>query len=69
MTRPMYGLTLSWARSRRRYGETIECEPSRFLGELPAEELTWHLLGEDSDPGRSREVGAASLDHMRQLLN
>ena len=69
LTRAMYGLTLSWARRRRRYGETIECEPSRFLEELPAEELSWHPLDEEGDPDRSRELGEASLDHMRQLLN
>jgi ATP-dependent DNA helicase Rep len=67
LTRAQYGLTLSWARSRRRYGETLECEPSRFLDELPADELTWHRLDAE-DPEKSAELGAASLDQMRNLL-
>jgi ATP-dependent DNA helicase Rep len=67
LTRAQYGLTLSWARSRRRYGETLECEPSRFLDELPEAELTWHRLDAE-DPEKSAELGAASLDQMRNLL-
>ncbi|MFA9461374.1 UvrD-helicase domain-containing protein [Thiohalorhabdus methylotrophus] len=68
LTRAQYGLTLSWARSRRRYGETLECEPSRFLDELPEEELSWDRL-EAEDPEQSQALGAASLDQMRNLLN
>ena len=68
LTRAQYGLTLSYARSRRRYGETLECEPSRFLEELPADELSWQRL-EAEDPEQSQALGAASLDQMRNLLN
>ena len=35
ITRARESLTLSYAGSRRRYGEHIQCEPSRFLDELP----------------------------------
>lgn len=38
ITRAMRKLTLSHALKRRRFGETIECESSRFLKELPAED-------------------------------
>ncbi|HKL77811.1 MAG TPA: UvrD-helicase domain-containing protein [Gammaproteobacteria bacterium] len=69
LTRAQYGLTLSWAHTRRRYGENLECEPSRFLQELPEDELRWHRLDEAGDSERSKELGAASLDHLRQLLN
>ncbi|MFB6259391.1 MAG: 3'-5' exonuclease, partial [Thiohalorhabdaceae bacterium] len=68
LTRAQYGLTLSWAQRRRRYGETLECEPSRFLDELPEAELTWHRL-DSEDPEKSAELGAASLNHMRQMLD
>lgn len=39
ITRARRSLTLSYCRQRRRYGEVIACEPSRFLQELPAEDL------------------------------
>jgi ATP-dependent DNA helicase Rep len=68
LTRAHYGLTLSWARRRTRYGETLECEPSRFLEELPADELEHH----PADPGeqsKDTEFAQASLAHLRELLN
>ncbi|MBS3800851.1 MAG: ATP-binding domain-containing protein, partial [Thioalkalivibrio sp.] len=41
LTRARETLLLTYARSRTRYGETFDCEPSRFLDELPAEQLEW----------------------------
>ena len=39
ITRAERTLTLSYAKQRQRYGELQQCEPSRFLFELPEEEL------------------------------
>jgi ATP-dependent DNA helicase Rep len=39
ITRAQQSLTFTRARRRRRFGETVTCEPSRFLAELPAAEL------------------------------
>jgi len=63
ITRAQRGLTLSWARSRRRRGEVVERSPSRFLEELPTELLEW-----DEEEARNESVGQAHLDNIRALL-
>ncbi len=68
LTRARESLTLSFAQSRRRYGETVSREPSRFLGELPRQLVEWK--GEDSerDHARSRERAVSHLDKLRNLF-
>jgi hypothetical protein len=63
------GLTFTYAVRRKRGGEWEECEPSRFLFELPAEDVRW--TGEDIalDPGQPRERGQAHIAHLRGLLS
>jgi DNA helicase-2/ATP-dependent DNA helicase PcrA len=39
MTRAREELVLSWARSRRRFGPSQPAVPSRFVGELPADQI------------------------------
>jgi len=39
ITRAEKNLTLSYAQTRQKYGEVIQCDPSRFLSEMPPEEL------------------------------
>ena len=41
LTRAQQTLTITYAAQRTRFGETSECLPSRFLDELPAEQLVW----------------------------
>lgn len=68
ITRAQRELTLSYANQRQRFGEQIECQPSRFLDELDEQHIVW----EDkiaNDPARREEVGAAHLSAMRALLN
>jgi len=67
ITRAKRELVLSYANKRKRYGEEIECKPSRFLDELDEQHIVW----EDkiaSDPERQEEVGHAHLSAMRALL-
>jgi len=61
-------LTLSFARHRKRYGEKVGCDPSRFLDELPKELLEWR--GEDSerDHAHSRQRATTHLDKLRELF-
>jgi len=67
ITRARKELTLSYCSHRKRYGDLVRCQPSRFLQELPEDELEW--------PDRNalpaevvKERGQASLDHIRSLL-
>ena len=67
ITRAKRELVLSYANQRKRYGEEIECKPSRFLDELDEQHIIW----EDkvaSDPVRQEEVGQAHLSAIRELL-
>jgi ATP-dependent DNA helicase Rep len=41
ITRAQRTCTFSYCTHRKRYGEISECEPSRFLNELPADDLEW----------------------------
>jgi len=66
ITRAQRSLTFSLVSRRRRYGETIECEPSRFLSELPEDDLDWE--GGPRDPDKRREEGESALAGLRGLL-
>ncbi|HET7370314.1 MAG TPA: 3'-5' exonuclease, partial [Gammaproteobacteria bacterium] len=69
ITRARRSLYLSYASRRRRFGENMVCEPSRFLTELPAEELNWS--GGDqapADPEARKESRRTHLAALRGLL-
>jgi ATP-dependent DNA helicase Rep len=68
ITRAQYSLTLSFARQRRRFGEHVRCEPSRFLDELPAELLEWKGEDEEKDHARTRERAALHLERLKNLF-
>ena len=57
----------SYANQRSRYGETVECQPSRFLDELDEEHIVWESKIAN-DPEMRDEVGAAHLSAMRSML-
>ncbi len=67
ITRARQGLALSYARSRQQRGERFDCCPSRFLEELPAEELAWE--GKDEMPAEDLQaLGESHLTGLRALL-
>lgn len=68
LTRARRRLYLSHVEKRRRFGEIVVCEPSRFLQELP----TQHLVFEGSQERTAEEktaVGQAHLAAMRAMLS
>ncbi len=68
ITRAMRALTLSYAHKRRRFGETIECLPSRFLKELPQEDLNWDNA-EKPTVQEQQDSGRAHIANLRNILN
>ena len=44
ITRAREQLNFTYASKRKQYGEIVECQPSRFLDELPEEDLFWDGL-------------------------
>lgn len=67
MTRAKKTLTLSLAKHRKRFNEMIDCIPSRFLEELPKEDVIWDGKTE-SDPASSAQTGRAHLSAIRAML-
>ncbi|MEA3641121.1 MAG: 3'-5' exonuclease [Lamprobacter sp.] len=67
ITRARNRLNLSLARHRRRYGEQVLCEPSRFLDELPKADL-YQVDQEPVDEAERRERGKAQLSALKALL-
>jgi len=68
MTRARHSLTFTRCRSRQRYGESSLTEPSRFLADLPPENVV--TIGEtgSNNEERDRQVGTEALANLRNLL-
>lgn len=68
ITRAQRSLVMTMANSRKRYGEKMDCEESRFLRELPAEDLIWMTEKSQVDPEERKERGKAHLSNIREML-
>lgn len=68
ITRARKTLTISFASKRKRYGEVIDCEPSRFLDELPQELLQWSGEGVELPEEEKKARGNASLAGLKSML-
>ena len=69
ITRAQKTLTLTYAGKRRRAGEWESCEPSRFISELPDEDLEWDKPGAVQNPQVRKQRGQAHLAQLRGLLS
>jgi ATP-dependent DNA helicase Rep len=67
ITRAQQRLFMSYARRRKRFGETLECTPSRFLEELPAEVLEWEGRVELS-PEETKARAHTAIAGLRSML-
>ena len=68
ITRARKTLTISFATRRKRFGEIIECEPSRFLDELPQDLLQWTGAGIELPEEEKKARGNASLADLKSML-
>lgn len=68
ITRAMQTLTLSHCKVRRRFGETVSCDPSRFLNELPGDEVQWTDQVEVSHEEK-QQTGKSHLAKIRAGLS
>ena len=68
LTRARKQLILTSAQRRRRGGETVRCEPSRFLAELPAEDLQWEGRGSTLTTEEKQARGQASIAGLKAML-
>ena len=60
ITRARETLALTFAAQRKQYGEKIETIPSRFLDELPEDDVIWEGTG-DLDEAANQRKGKATL--------
>ena len=67
ITRARQHLTFTFAARRKQYGEVIDCTPSRFLDELPREDLQWEGQEEAPVEVKARR-GNSALADIRALL-
>lgn len=68
ITRAQRSLTLSYCTHRKRYGDVSECQPSRFLAELPEDDLEW-ANKKPLAVEVSKERGKASLASLKTMLS
>ncbi|TVP88732.1 MAG: DNA helicase Rep [Pseudomonadaceae bacterium] len=67
ITRARQTLTFTFAARRRQFGEIIDCLPSRFLDELPDEDLEWEGT-DDAPPEQKQARGNTALSDIRSLI-
>lgn len=67
ITRAQQALTLTLATKRKQFGEVVETTPSRFLDELPQEDLLKEGFGE-STPEQNQQKGNDTIAGLRDLL-
>jgi ATP-dependent DNA helicase Rep len=69
ITRAAVSLTLSYAKTRQKFGDLLQCEPSRFLYELPEADLEGaeHTLSKLSD-NEKHQRGLDTFSNLKALL-
>ena len=67
ITRAQKSLNISWCKKRKRAGETEICEPSRFIDELPSDDIR-HFGNSNADPAASKEHGKERMAQIRAML-
>ena len=68
ITRAQKSLNLSWCKKRKRAGETIACEPSRFIAELPIDDVRHFGNPFNQDPEASKLLGKERMAQIKAML-
>ncbi|MEJ2668703.1 MAG: 3'-5' exonuclease [Gammaproteobacteria bacterium] len=69
ITRAQQRLVLSYATTRKQYGETVACTPSRFLDELPVETIDWQRSDRERTEEEKVQTASVHLSSIRALLS
>ena len=67
ITRAKQNLVMTLAKQRKQYGEVVDCAPSRFIDELPQEDVEYEGDHEASKPNRTK--GKAALADLKSLFD
>lgn len=68
ITRAKKTLTLTYCAKRKQFGELVDCTPSRFLDELPSEDVRW-IGSEHQQTATADNPDKPSIKDLRALLN
>ena len=69
ITRAQKTLTFTLCKERRQYGELLKPEPSRFLYELPQDDLEWETERKPVTAEERMERGQAHIANIRAMFN
>jgi len=69
ITRAQRELIFTYARERRQFGEVSRTEASRFLHELPQDDLSWELSQTKKSVEQKQQTAKMGVASMRELLN
>jgi ATP-dependent DNA helicase Rep len=68
ITRAQIELSFVLCKERRQFGSTMNPEPSRFLLELPQDDLQWELRKEPASAEQRQEKGKTGIANLRAML-
>ncbi|WP_394148468.1 DNA helicase Rep [Shewanella atlantica] len=68
ITRAQKELWFVLCRERRQFGETMRCEPSRFLMELPQDDLVWENRKQPQSEQQRQQAGRANIANLRDMF-
>ena len=69
ITRAQRELIFTYAKERRQFGEVSRTEPSRFLLELPQDDLIWEKSKGSVSKAQIQEKGKMGVASLREILN
>lgn len=68
ITRAQRTLAMTFCAKRKQFGEMIDCSPSRFIDELPYDDLVWEG-GPEEDKAAVKERGRQTLSSLIDLFD
>ncbi|RTR30096.1 DNA helicase Rep [Shewanella atlantica] len=68
ITRAQKELWFVLCRERRQFGETMRCEPSRFLMELPQDDLVWENRKQPQSEQQRQQAGKSNIANLRDMF-
>ena len=68
ITRAQRELTFVICKERRQYGETLKPEHSRFLDELPFDDVQWESVKKTETQEERMKKGQANIANIRAML-
>ncbi|MDD2834058.1 MAG: UvrD-helicase domain-containing protein [Methylotenera sp.] len=68
ITRAQKSLNISWCKKRKRAGEMEMCEPSRFIAEIPKDDVRHFGNPFNKDPEASKDFGKSKMANIKAML-